>query len=213
MIGANQLAFYALAGGAVYDVPEHLTVTIHDAVFTREVLVFRMNMEGVWLLLRAAQLAPQVLAIHAEPELVCVRCVVPEPVVDIVVRDAGTRAERNLTAKIGKEVQPVVVVMLGDGQLAVQYKPVNQVRQLAAPASYAFRRLSFCNSQSLFIALPFSGPANKVPYRERLAGTVYQTVNTTDCQGRIGGLVFLQLHVYVAQPAAYQRVVLIDCDG
>ena len=63
------------------------------------------------------------------------RYVVPEPVVDVVVRYAGTRAERYLTAKVGKQVQPVVVVMLGDGQLAVQYKPVNQVRPALSPLS------------------------------------------------------------------------------
>jgi hypothetical protein len=127
MVRTYELAFQTAASGTVYDIPEHLTIAVHDSVFTREVLVFGMNMEGVRLLLRAEKLAPQVFAIHTEPELIGVRRVVPEPIVDVVVRDAGTRAKRYLTAKVGKEVQSVVVVMLGDGQLAVQYQPMNQV--------------------------------------------------------------------------------------
>jgi hypothetical protein len=53
MIGANQQDFYTLPGGMFYDVPEHLTITIDDALFTRKILVLGMAMEGVRLLLRA----------------------------------------------------------------------------------------------------------------------------------------------------------------
>ena len=72
---------------------------------------------------------------------------------------------------------------------------------------------SFCNGQPLLIALPLGGPAHKVPYRERLAWMDNQSVNMADGQRQVSSLVLLQLHIYVAQPATYQRVMLIDGDG
>ena len=104
MVGTDELAFQTLASGTVDDVPEYLTITIHDSVFTREVFVFGMNMESVRLLLCATQFTTQVFAIHTEPQLIGVRGVVSEPIVYVVVRNAGTCTKRYLTAKVRKEV-------------------------------------------------------------------------------------------------------------
>jgi hypothetical protein len=58
-----------------------------------------MNMESVRLLLCATQFTTQVFAIHTEPQLIGVRGVVSEPIVYVVVRNAGTCTKRYLTAK------------------------------------------------------------------------------------------------------------------
>ena len=78
-----------------------------------------MDVEGVGLLLRSPQFATQVFVVRPEAQLIGVSGVVAEAVVDVVVRDAGARAEGNLASEVGKEVQTVVVMVLGDGQLAV----------------------------------------------------------------------------------------------
>ena len=54
MIGADELAFEALAGLAIDHVAIDLSVTVDHAVLSREKLVLGMNVEGVWLMLRSA---------------------------------------------------------------------------------------------------------------------------------------------------------------
>ena len=96
-----------------------------------------MDVEGVGLLVRGPQLATKVFVICPKVELIGVLCVVAETVVDIVVRNAGACAEGNLAAEVGKEVEPVVVMVLRDSQLTVQYEPMDEVRQLAQAAANA----------------------------------------------------------------------------
>lgn len=57
MVGTDELAFKTLSGYAVNDVAIDLSVTIDHSIFSREELVFGMNVEGVWLLLRSPQFA------------------------------------------------------------------------------------------------------------------------------------------------------------
>ena len=177
VVGANELAAETAACGGVDGVPIDLAVAIDHPVFTGEALVLDMDMEDVGLKLCRAELATQVFIIHPKPELVGVFGVVPHPVIEVVVRDAGAGAERNLPAEVGEKVQTVVVMVLRDGQLAVQHHPVDQVRQLAHPASNPLRRLSLRDGKTLFVTLSLSGTADAFPYGEGLARTNQQPVN------------------------------------
>ena len=123
-----------------------------------------MNVEGVGLMLCSAKLATQIFVVHPKSELISVGGVIPDTVIDVVVGYAGARSKGYLTAEVGKQIQSVVVVMLRDGQLAVQYEPVNQVRHLAHASANALRGLSLCDGQTLFVTLSFGGPSDKFPY-------------------------------------------------
>ena len=94
------------------------------------------------------------------------------------------------------------MVVLRDGQVAVQHHPMYQVRQLAHAPANTLRGLSLRNGKPLFVTFPLGGSANEFPHRKRLAGTDQQTVNVGHGQSQIGGLVLLQLHVDIAQSAA-----------
>ena len=121
------MALQTLACLPVNDVTIYFTVSIDHAVLTRKVLVLGMDVEGVGLLLFGVQFAAEIFVVHPKPELIGVGGIVSDAVVDVVVGYAGACSERNLTAEIGKQIQSVVVVVLCNGQLTMQYKPVNQV--------------------------------------------------------------------------------------
>jgi len=94
------------------------------------------------------------------------------------------------------------MVMLNDGKVAVQHKPMNQIRQLAHSTSNALRWLSFGNGQTFLVAFLLSGSSYKLPYRENFARTNQQTVDMGNSQGKVGSLILLQLHIDIAQPTA-----------
>ena len=213
MVGADELAVEALAGDAVDGVAIDLAVAIDHAVLAGEVFVLGMDVEGVGQRLPGAQFAAQVFVVGPEAELIGVRGVVAEAVVDVVVGDAGAGAEGNLAAEVGEEVEPVVVMMLRDGQVAVQHEPVDEVRQLAHAAADALRRLALGDGQSLPVALPLRGAPDEMPDGEGLAGTDHQPVDVIHRQGQVRRLVLLQLHVHIAQPPSDERVVAIDHHG
>ena len=213
MVGADELAVETLAGGAVDDVAIDLAVAIDHTVLAREVFVLGMDVEGVGLLLRGPQFAAQVFVVRPEAELIGVRGVVAEAVVDVVVRDAGAGAEGNLAAEVGEEVESVVVMVLGDGQFAVQHEPVDEVRQLAHAAADALRGFALGDGQSLLVALALGGAPDETPDGERLAGTNHQSVDVLHRQSQVRRLVLLQLHVHIAQSPTDERVVAIDHHG
>ncbi len=84
-----------------------------------------MDMEGMGLLLRSPKFTAQVFFVRPKSELIGILGIVAEAVVNIVVRDAGAGAEGYLAAKVGEEVESIVVMVLRDGQFAVQYEPVH----------------------------------------------------------------------------------------
>ena len=213
MVGADELSFETLAGYTVDDVAIDLAVTIDHTVLAREMFVLAMNVEGVWLLLCGPQFAAQVFVVRPESELIGVLRVVAEPIVDVVVRDTGAGAEGNLATEVGEEIQSVVVMMLRDGQLAVQYKPMDEVRQLAHAATDTLRGLTLGDGQSLLVAFPLGRASNESPDGERLARTNQQPVDVLHRQSQVRSLVLLQQHVHVAQPTTNQRVVAIDHHG
>ena len=78
-----------------------------------------MNVKTVRLMLYGTEFSTQILFVNPEPELVGISSIVPYPIVNVVVRDAGTCPERNLPAKVRKKVYSIVVMMLRDCQFAV----------------------------------------------------------------------------------------------
>ena len=131
MVGTDKPAFEDLASRAVDGVSIHFAVPEDVVAFTREVFVLCMDVESVGLELGSPQFAAKILTIHPKPELIGILGLVLHAVVDIVVRDAGARAERNLAAKVREEIYTVVVMVLGNRQFAMEHHPVYQVRQLA----------------------------------------------------------------------------------
>ena len=202
MIGTDELTVEALARRTVDDVAIDLTVAIHYPTLSREVFVLGMNMEGVGLLLCGPQFAAQVFIIRPQSQLVGVRGVVAEAVVNIVVRDTGTCAEGYLPSEVGKEVQSVVMMMLRDGQFAVQHEPVDEVRQLAHAAANALRGLTLGDGQPFLVSPTLGGAPDELPYGERLTRTFQQSVDVLHRQSEVCRLVLLQLHVHIAQSPA-----------
>ena len=89
-------------------------------------------------------------------------------------------------------------MMLCDGQFAVQYEPVDEVRQLAHAAADTLRGLALGDGQSLLVPLLLGSPSNEFPNGECLAGMNHQSVDVFHRQSQIRCLVLLQLHVDVA---------------
>ena len=106
-----------------------------------------------------------------------------------------------------------MVMVLGDGQLAVEHHPVYEVRQLAHTAPDALRGLASGYGEPFLVALAPCGASHEPPQREGFAGADDDTVDVGDGKGKVDGLVLLKLHVHVAQPAADERVVAIDHHG
>lgn len=213
MVGADELAVEAFTAGAVDGVAIDLSVAINHAVLTGEVFPFGMDVEGVWELFDGTEFAAEVFFIDLEPKLVGVASVVLDPIIDVVVGDAGARAERNLTSMIGEEVESIMVMVFGDGQVAVEHHPVDEVGELAHAASDAFGWFSVGDGESLLITLAFSGATNQFPYREGFPWTNQQSVNMLHSQCEVDRLVLLQLHINIAQSATDEGVVAIDDHG
>ena len=137
MVSADELAFYVTAGYRVEGVSLDLTVSIHIITFTREIFILGMDVEGVRLRGCGAKFPAQVFTIHPKPELIGVGGLILHTVINIVVRYTGSCAKGNLTAKVGKEVKAVMVMVFCNGQFAMQHHPMNQVRQLTQSATDA----------------------------------------------------------------------------
>ena len=69
------------------------------------------------LFLIGAQFSAQVFAIHPYEELIGAWGVVFHSVIQIVVNDAGTRSEGYLAIEVREEVESVVMMVLGDGEV------------------------------------------------------------------------------------------------
>ena len=83
------------------------------------------------------QLSSQIFTIRICHQLVCVMAVVANPIVQIVIDNAGTRSERNLSVVVRKEVKPVMMMVLDNGKVGMKYHPVDEVSELAEPSAYA----------------------------------------------------------------------------
>lgn len=213
VVGADEIGGDDAARGAVDGIAEHLTVAIDDALLAREELVLGMDMIGVRQRRSGTKFAIEVLALNTKAQLVSPVGIVAHTIVDIVVRDAGACTEGYLTTEIGEEVEPVVVVMFNDGEIAMEHHPVDEVRELAQAAPNALRGLSLGNGESLFIAFLGCGAPNLTPHGEGLTRADDESVDMLDSQGEVGGLVFLQLHIDIAQATTDEGVVAIDDHG
>ena len=213
VVGADEIAGEGAARGAVDGIAEHLTVAIDNALLAREELVLGMDMEGVGQRFHGTELAIEVFAIHTKAQLVWGIGIVAHAVVDIVVGDAGARAEGDLAPEVGEEVEPVMMVVLNDGEVAVEHHPVDEVRQLAQAATDALRGLALGDGEPLLVALKRCGAANLMPHGEGLARADDESVDMGNSEGEVGGLVLLELHIDIAQAPTDERVVAIDDNG
>ena len=213
VIGAYQLFLDRVASFAIDYVAIDFSIAVDDTFFARKVFVLGVDVEGVRLAFGGAQFSAQIFAIDMQTKLIGVLRIVADAVVDVVVRDAGARSERNLTTEVGEEVETIVMMVFDNGQIAVEHHPVDQVRQLAKAPSYPLRRLTFRDDKPFLVALLRCGAPDEFPDGKGLAGRDEQSVDVRNCQGKVGGLVLLQLHVDVAQAATDERVVAIDEHG
>ena len=210
MIGANQLFLDRVACFAINYVAIDLSIAVDDAFFARKVFVLGVDVEGVRLTFGGTQFPAQIFAIDMQTKLIGVLRIVADAVVDVVVRDAGARSERNLTTEVGEEVETIVMMMFDNGQIAVEHHPVDQVRQLAKPPSYPLRRLTFRDDKPFLVAFLRRSASDEFPDGKGLAGRNEQPVDVLHRQRQVRRLVLLQLHIHVTQPTADERVVAID---
>ena len=115
MVGTNELAIEALTGNTIDDVAVDLAISIDVFAFAREELILDMDVEGVRLMVFSPEFSTKVLIIDRKPELIGVVSVVSDAIVDIVVRDAGACTEGYLSSIVGKEIQRIVMMVLGNG--------------------------------------------------------------------------------------------------
>ena len=106
-----------VASQFVNGVAYHGSVPIDRTVFAGEVFVLGVDVIGVGLFLIGAQFSAQVFAVHPYKELIGAWGVVFHSVIQIVVNDAGARSKRYLAIEVGKEVESVVMMVLGDGEI------------------------------------------------------------------------------------------------
>ena len=213
MVDADGLAGNALPCPAVDDIPDYPSVPVHSVLLLGEVLALHADMEGMGLALHGAQLAIQVFAINPDAQLIGVLGVVLDTIVHVVVRDTRARTKRYLTTEIREEVHPVVVMMLCNGELAMEHHPMDKVGQLAQTASDAFRWFALGDGQPNPEASPSGSPTYEFPDGERLTRTNQHTINTGSCQSKVDRLILLKLHIHITESAPYQGVVPIDQDG
>ena len=119
MIGANELTLNTFTRFPIDGVAIDLSVAIHHPILSGEVFPFGMNVESVLQLFGCTKLATEVFVIDMKTQLISVGGVVLHPIVDVVVGNAGAGAEGYLPAEVGEEVEAVVMVVLGDGEVAV----------------------------------------------------------------------------------------------
>jgi hypothetical protein len=87
---------------------------------------------------------------------------------------------------------------------------MDEVRELAHAAADALGGLAALDGQSLLVPFAFGGPADEFPYRESLAGADEDAVQVGYGQCQVLGLVLLQLHVDIPQPAPDEGVMSIN---
>ena len=102
MVSTDKLTFEVSASNTVDDITIDLPISVDSIAFTGKILVLCMDVESVRLEFCGTEFSAQVFAIHPETKLIGVGSLVLHAVVDVVIRNAGTRPERDLTAKVWK---------------------------------------------------------------------------------------------------------------
>lgn len=116
VIAPQQLAREYVTGGFVHFAAVHLAAAVNAAVLTDKMLVFCRNVVFDCKRRLRTQLAAQVGVRRADKELIGLLRIVAEAVVEVIVEDRCSGAERHLTAKVGEQIELVVVMLLNDGQ-------------------------------------------------------------------------------------------------
>ena len=191
MVGANELMVSTLACISVEGVTIHFSIAIDHPILSGEVFAFRMDVEGVEEGVCGTQFATKIFVIRPESELVGVLRVVLDPIVNVVVGDAGACSKRNLTAMIWEKVERIMVVMFCDGEVAMKHHPMDEIGELTHATADALGGFSMRDGQSFLVAFAGSGASKEFPHREGFAWTNQQTINMFDSQGEIDRLVLL----------------------
>lgn len=131
-----------------------------------------------------------------DEQLVGVVRIVAEAVIQIVIGNAGACAERHAALAVGKEVAPLVVVVLGDGEVGMQHQPVNEVGKLAHAAAYGLGGLAVFNVEPRLIALGGGVSPHEPPERKGFPRADEDAAHLRCRQCQIVRLVELQLRVY-----------------
>ena len=90
------------------------------------------------------------------------------------------------------------MVVLRDGQGAVQHHPVNQVGHLAYTAANAAFGSALGNGQSFLVALFRGGSPHQLPEGEGLAGMNDNTDNFRRGKAEVHRFILLQAHIHIA---------------
>lgn len=213
MVASQQLAREHVARGLVHLGTVNLAAAVDDAVLTDKMLVFRRDVVLDRERRLRAQLAAQVSIRRMDEELKGLRRVVAEAVVEVVVEDRRAGAERHLTAKVGEQVELVVVVLLGDGQRRVEHHPVDEVAELAHPAADSFVGLRIGVDETCAVAACGAGRPDETPERKRFARTDEDAVDLRCGERKVDGFVVLQHRIDLAERAADEGIVAVDERG
>ena len=111
MILPYYIALQASSCVFIYYLSFHHTITIDHTIFAREKLIARVDMIRILQRIHGTQLATQIFPIRICQQLVGVLTVVAKTIVQVVIDDTRSRAERNLSVVVRKEVNPVMMMM------------------------------------------------------------------------------------------------------
>ena len=191
VVAPQKLARERVAGGFVHRGAIHLAAAVNDAVLAEKMLVFRRDMVLDRKRPLRAHLAAEVGVRRVDKELIGLAGVVAEAVVEIVAEDRRAGAERHLTAKVGEQVELVVMMVLGDGQRRVEHHPVDEVAELAHSAADGLAGLRVGDDQPRAVAARGDRRPDEMPERERFARTDEDAVDPRRGERKVDGLVLL----------------------
>ena len=130
-------------------------------------------------------------------------------VIQIVVGNGRADPERDLSAAVGEQIKPIMMMVLHYTQRRMEHQPVQQVGELAQPAADALRRLPPFDHEPFAVALPHRGRSHEPPERKDFARPDEHARHFRRGKPQIDGLVFLEPHVHVAEPPPDERGMAI----
>ena len=205
-----KLSLDVFAGALVYLIAVYVSVAVYYVVLAGEVNILRLDMELVRLPFVSPELAAEVFVRGVNNELIGDIGIVSETVIEIIVHYGSTCAEGYGTVKIGEKVYLVMMMMLCDGKLGMEYHPVDKVRHLAHTAAETGGGVVGEYGKTFAVALFLCEASDKIPEREGLSRADKYAVYLRSGKGKVYSLVLLKLHIHVAEPSANKGIVLVD---
>lgn len=115
----------------VYDLPFNYTISINYPIFSGKILITGMDMIRMRQRFHCAQLTMQIFSIRICQQLISILAVIAETIIKVVIYYARSSTERYLPVIIGKEIKPVMMVMLHYRQVRMQHHPMYEIGELA----------------------------------------------------------------------------------